>query len=204
MTPCGFALFGVIAVNLSVDTIWSEELVTGTPSPVDDIIASGLSMLGAGKFLTIFTFLFGLGVFMQIQRCKERGTRHAPLLTRRLLVLLAVGLMHYLLIGWTDILHVYAVLGLVLLVAHRFSARALLVTAVAIMVLNVGEPKPLIVMAGARVADAVRHTPAPAELDLPVSDSPSTKTSADDSSARVVRVYAQGTYGEILRENVRD
>ncbi len=200
----GFALFGVIVVNMSVDTIWSEEFVTGTPSPVDDIIASGLSMLGAGKFLTIFTFLFGLGVFMQIERCIERGTGPAPLLTRRLLVLLAVGLMHLLLIGWTDILHVYAVLGLVLLAAHRLGARALLVSAVAIMVLNVGEPKPLIVMAGARVADPVRTASAPAKLDPPVSDSPSTKTSADDSSARVVRVYAQGTYGEILRENVRD
>ena len=199
----GFALFGVVVVNMSVDTIWSEEHVTGTRSPADDIIASGLTMLGAGKFLTIFTFL-GLGVFMQIERCKERGTKHAPLLTRRLLVLLVVGLMHYLLVGWTDILHVYAVLGLVLLVIHRFSARALLVTAVAIMVLNVGEPKPLIIMAGEQIADAVRHTPTPAEPELPAPDSPSNKTTADDSLARVVWVYSHGTYGDILEENVRD
>lgn len=200
----GFALFGVIVVNMSVDTIWSDELVTRTKSPMDDVVASGLSMLGAGKFLTIFTFLFGLGVFMQIQRCKERGTAHTPLLTRRLLVLLAVGLMHYLLIGWTDILHVYAVLGLVLLVVHRFSARALLVTAVAIMVLNVGEPKPLIIMAGARVAESVRDTPAPNQPNPPLPDSPTAKATEGDETARVIRVYAEGTYPDILRENVRD
>jgi len=202
----GFALFGVVVVNMSIDTIWSDALVAGTASPVDDVLASGLTMLGAGKFLTIFTLLFGLGVFMQIQRCEERGIRHAPLLVRRLLVLLTVGLMHYMLIGWTDILHVYAVLGLILLAAHRWRARALLVTAVAIMALNVGEPKPLILTAGARAARAVRSAAPPAGPDLPAPDAAPAGEGEeeDDEVARAIRVFAHGTYREILSENARD
>jgi uncharacterized protein len=200
----GFALFGVVVINMSVDTVWSDELVARTTSLTDDAIAATLTTLGAGRFLTIFTFLFGVGVFMQIQRCKERGARHLPLLMRRLLVLLAIGLMHYVLIGWTDILHVYAVLGMVLLGVHRLSSRALLLTAIAIMVLNVGEPRPLIVMAGARVVDSVREASPPAGPNLSARDAPSAVTTEDDDTARIVRVYTRGSYGDILRENVRD
>ena len=200
----GFALFGVVVVNMSVDTIWSHEFVSRTKSQVDDLIATSLVTLGAGKFLTIFTLLFGLGLFMQIQRCEERGIAPTPLLSRRLLILLALGLAHYLLIGWTDILHVYAVLGFVLLAAHRFSARALLVTAVATMLLNVGEPKPLIIMAGEQIVTAGRDAPPPAGPDLPVSAARPAQEAEDDVTARAIRVFGQGTYGDILRENGRD
>jgi uncharacterized protein len=87
----GFALFGVIVINMSVDTVWSDDVVSRTVGVTDDMVAGVLRTLGAGRFLTIFSFLFGVGVFMQLQRCEERGLWHVPLLLRRLFVLLVIG-----------------------------------------------------------------------------------------------------------------
>jgi uncharacterized protein len=168
----GFALFGVVVVNMSVDWSWSDSLVTQTPGPADDIITHLLKVFGTGKFITIFSFLFGLGIAMQMQRIAARGARYFPIMLRRLLVLLLIGLMHYLLIGWTDILHAYAVLGILLLFFHRCRAKALLIAAVAIMLLNVGQA-------------------------LGTEEE-------GESLQQVYRIYATGSYRDILNANVRD
>lgn len=203
----GFALFGVVVVNMSVDTVWSDDVVARTATVADDVFAFGLKTLAAGRFLTIFTFLFGLGVFMQISRCDTRGVPHLPLLARRLVVLLAIGLMHYLLVGWTDILHVYAVLGFVLLAAHRLSTNAILTAAILIMVLNVGEPRPLVVMAGARVIHVTQSASTTADFTSSAPDTPlfaTTPDDRDDEVARLTRIYVHGTYADIVRESLRD
>ena len=48
----------------------------------------------SGKFITIFSFLFGLGFAVQIGRAEHRGASIIPLYRRRLAVMLAIGLAH--------------------------------------------------------------------------------------------------------------
>ncbi len=114
--------------------------------------------------------------------------------------------MHYLLIGWTDILHVYAVLGIVILFFHRSSANTLMITAMSIMVLNIGHPKPLFIMAGEKVISSLRTEPA-------ARDDPNTQENRqelkgtneeDEELKQTIRVYATGSYKEILDENLHD
>ncbi len=201
----GFALFGVVVVNMSVDWSWSDSFVAQTPQRADDVIAHLLKVLGRGKLLTVFSFLFGLGVMMQMRRIAARGARHVPLMLRRLSVLLLIGLMHYLLIGWTDILHAYAVLGMLLLCFHRCTARTLLVSAVAIVALNVGQPKPLLVMAGEKVLVTVRGETTGADTELRQPDQESLGGQEEEESLeRVYRVYANGSYSDILKANALD
>jgi uncharacterized protein len=201
----GFALFGVIVINLSVDTVWSKSYVTETPGNVDNIIAMLLQALGAGKFLTIFSFLFGLGVFMQIQRCTSRSVAFVPLLLRRLSVLLLIGLMHYLLVGWTDILHVYALLGMLLLFFHRCSARMLLITAIVLLLLNIGDPKPLVVMAGEKILASPVIETAAAVIDAhSISVDPIKSDLEHDQLSELVAIYASGNYRQILQANLDD
>jgi uncharacterized protein len=201
----GFALFGVVVVNMSVDWSWSDSLVTQTPGPADDIITHLLKVFGTGKFITIFSFLFGLGIAMQMQRIAARGARYFPIMLRRLLVLLLIGLMHYLLIGWTDILHAYAVLGILLLFFHRCRAKALLIAAVAIMLLNVGQPRPLLVMAGEKALTSLRGEPNGSQSNIRENGQEALGTEEEgESLQQVYRIYATGSYRDILNANVRD
>lgn len=202
----GFALFGVIVVNMSVDTIWADSFVSQTSGNSDDIIVFLVKFFGAGKFLTLFSFLFGLGVFMQLDRLAARKTSYFPILVRRLFILLLVGLMHYLLIGWTDILHAYAVIGIVLLIFHRGSTKLLLISAISIMILNVGDPKPLFIMAGEKILLSSQDEST--LMDYPNFNEEKQKTREANYEIeyleKQIRVYSKGSYRKILYNNWQD
>ena len=115
----GLALFGVLMVNLEGDFrislfehigrlhtdpgIWNEL--------TDTLIATFLDF----KAITLFSLLFGAGMAIQAERAGKRGVHAAIFLTRRLLVLLGIGLVHMLLIWNGDILVLYAICGFLLL-----------------------------------------------------------------------------------------
>ena len=113
----GFALFGVLLVNLRSFSLYGFL----TPAAKADLPTAGIDrLLGTltamavdGTSITLFSILFGVGFAMQMQRAAGqpgRVARHA----RRMLVLLAIGVVHAWLFWWGDILRYYAVLGLVL------------------------------------------------------------------------------------------
>ena len=129
----GFALFGVILVNTWAFQNWFlpwqigyAEVWTGT---ADHIAMWTIQFFASGRFIRLFSFLFGLGFALQLGRAEQRGVPFFSVYRRRLLVLLLFGLLHGMLRGTGDILHVYAVLGFLLLLFRKFSPRALLVTA---------------------------------------------------------------------------
>jgi len=72
-----------------------------------------------GKFYSIFSFLFGFGFALQIERALERGDNEASIFKRRLFWLLIIGLLHAYLLWAGDILSVYAVMGFVLLLFRK-------------------------------------------------------------------------------------
>ncbi len=194
----GFALFGVIVVNMSVDTVWSEGHVLKTPPNWDNWIFYFLRFFAAGKFITLFTFLFGLGFFMQIERFKKMELPFCKILTRRMGILLVFGLIHYLLIGWTDILHAYAILGIVLLLFHAASARLLLISALAIAILNTGDPNPVVLHGLNQVFMPVNQDVIFEEIEPKTIDNKESFTTAQEG------IYATGSYHEILRVNWDD
>ncbi|MEP2736940.1 MAG: DUF418 domain-containing protein [Erythrobacter sp.] len=67
-----------------------------------------------GKMRALFTILFGAGLYLFMERAWARGAGRM-LQARRLLILLAIGLLHYFFIWKGDILSSYAVWGLVAL-----------------------------------------------------------------------------------------
>lgn len=72
-----------------------------------------------GRFNGLFSLLFGIGLMLQIQRLEgQRG-----LITRRMLALLAIGALHTTLLWGGDVLHVYAVFGLLLMGTVKWSRR---------------------------------------------------------------------------------
>jgi uncharacterized protein len=68
-----------------------------------------------GKFYKLFALRFGMGFAVMLLRAREAGRPFGAWFTRRMLVLLVIGLAHNVLLWDGDILHDYAFAGLVFL-----------------------------------------------------------------------------------------
>ncbi len=124
----GFALLGIMVMNMEgfnmPGSSWAMD-----PRPfqgaLDMTVAFITTTVFAGKANSIFSFLFGLGMAIQLQRAETRGGGLVPVYLRRLLVLGLIGAAHATLLWNGDVLHAYAVLGLLLLAVRRASDRTL-------------------------------------------------------------------------------
>jgi uncharacterized protein len=129
----GFALFGVAVVNFV--HINDDYL---TPAAAEALATAGLdwrverlmNLLLANKSNTLFTFLFGLGFAILMERGASADAGGERVLRRRMVVLTLLGLTHLILLYNGDLLHVYGLCGLLLLVLRRFSDRVLFVAGV--------------------------------------------------------------------------
>ena len=123
----GVAILGVLLAY----TLWNlGSPPAATWSRVDRVIDTTGDMLVDGKFITIFAFLFGAGTAQQWQRIESRGQSPVGIHLRRMVFLLAAGLLHAVLLRNGDILAPYAILGVVLLSGRGRPARQLVVAAV--------------------------------------------------------------------------
>jgi uncharacterized protein len=115
----GLALFGVLMVNLL--TVFRVPLLEHIFSPHTDSsrVNHLVDLLSAGalefKALTIFSFLFGVGIAIQIERAESRSVNVRAFLVRRLTWLFVFGIVHLFLVWDGDILTLYAISGLLLL-----------------------------------------------------------------------------------------
>ena len=135
----GFALLGILIMNMPgfVSSIFIE--ADGShlwSSPIDRAAELARDMLFSGKFNSMFSLLFGIGFTIQFARMEQLAPGHAThLYLRRLLILLAIGLVHAMFFWTGDVLHVYAVLGmLLLLVMRHMSDRAIVALIVLLLV----------------------------------------------------------------------
>ncbi|MGQ0383708.1 MAG: DUF418 domain-containing protein [Gammaproteobacteria bacterium] len=133
----GVALFGVLLVNIVLFArndmmATSDQLLALPTAAIDGAVHAVLAWLVEGKAYTLFAFLFGLGFCLQMQRQELRGVDFDRVYLRRLTVLLLFGIAHNLFIWAWDILHLYALAGLVLFALRHRSDRALLYGGVAL------------------------------------------------------------------------
>lgn len=133
----GFALFGVLLVNLKSLSLYGllpKAERNALPSAAFDRVADlATAALVDGTAITLFSILFGVGFAMQMQRAAGQPG-HVQRYVRRLLVLLAIGLVHAWLLWWGDILRYYAILGLALLPFARVSPRLLAAAGIVVVV----------------------------------------------------------------------
>lgn len=136
----GFALLGILLANVLVWSGWYM---------VDDVAKVAWAgeaatqwqyrfhhLLVDGKFYTLFSLLFGLGFALQLDRLSRRGHDGQRIYRRRVLVLLGIGLVHSWLIWDGDILVLYALLGLLLPLFHRWRTRSLVVVGLVLVFLG--------------------------------------------------------------------
>jgi len=120
----GFALCGIFLVNipsmLGSDWIFGNPMYEGS----DLFIRTLFDLFVQTKFYTIFSLLFGIGFSIFLERSYARGDSVGRYI-RRIAILFLFGLAH--LAIWSgDILHTYAMWGLLLPLFYGLSNRAIL------------------------------------------------------------------------------
>ncbi len=125
----GMALFGILAANMRaffapLDAY--DHISVLFHSRADILAQAFIDAFIQGKFITIFSFLFGMGFAIQMSRAEARGVRFMGFYPRRLLALALFGLIHGMLIWAGDVLLTYAVSGAILLLFRKRQQKTLL------------------------------------------------------------------------------
>jgi uncharacterized protein len=154
----------------------------------DEIVSGIAGILISGKFFMIFSFLFGLSFFLQLQS-SDGSFRFTLRFLWRLAVLFLIGFIHHLHYRG-DILTIYAVLGLVLLATYKLPDRFILILGL-LLTLNV----PAMV---ARAADWAQYDPARKE-------DPMDAIMGDDKANEVYfNTLKSSSYIEIMKANFNE
>lgn len=134
----GLALLGILISNMQVFS-----------QPLEDFGYRGGLWLGwadrwadwitvflvEGKFYPLFSFLFGLGFSIQMDRAVARGLDFRATYRRRLFILMGFGLAHGILLWEGDVLLAYAVCGFFLLLFRDRKPRTIVVWAAVLLLL---------------------------------------------------------------------
>jgi len=189
----GFALLGILLSNMK---FFSQPIVgpfLGLPaeaSRLDTVAVAVVRFAVEGKFYTLFSLLFGFGLFVQMTRAEAHGVRFGRLYARRLLVLGVIGAAHAFLLWSGDILTNYAVLGFVLLAFRNRRPRTVLIGAAVFLL------APLAV----NVVITLVTTPGPAAGV----ERAARLTQLTARAAHDWHVYLLGTFADVTAQRVRD
>ena len=132
----GIAVFGMFTVNMSADLPWGSTFREQPLAIADSTVMIFVDLLTNGKFVTIFSFLFGVGFFLQLERARGRGVPFLAVYLRRLVALFFIAALAIVAGLDAHILINYSAYGLVLLLLSRRSARFLLAAVVVCFVIG--------------------------------------------------------------------
>lgn len=127
----GFALTGVLLANFTsyIDQQTPEHILKAISSPLDHSLMNINTVFLEWKFMTLFSILFGYGFGLILESLERRNINPTPFFIRRMFWLFIFGFIHTV-FWWADVLHLYAMSGILLLLFKKQSNRAILVWAI--------------------------------------------------------------------------
>ena len=144
----GFSLAGIAIVHMVENYVGGplpEGAMTGAEQGIPDQVVNIFCLLFLrGKFFALFSFLFGLSFFIQMDSGSRQSAHFEGRFAWRLLLLLAIGFLNHLFYRG-DILTVYALLGLLLIPFYQIRSGIVLGVAA---VLFLGAPRFLLYALG--------------------------------------------------------
>ena len=133
----GFAIFGIFFVNITIMHclfINQDAFLAQFQDPISGFINRLLQLFFYNKFFPIFSFLFGFGIASQLIKKQQLGTPFSGFLLRRMTALFVFGWLHIVFLWPGDVLHLYAVLGLMSLVLLKLKNKQLVILAVLLLI----------------------------------------------------------------------
>lgn len=127
----GFALFGILAVNIQafamIFAALSNPTAYGDLTGLNYWVAMLTQLFASMKFITLFSLLFGAGVLLMTRNIEKKGGKSTAIHYRRMLWLILIGLLHAYVLWYGDILVSYGLCGLLVFVFRKMSPRKLLI-----------------------------------------------------------------------------
>lgn len=131
----GLAIFGILMVNMPLmfEPVTSLLLGAKPVHSLHEVIAgSFIRFFFEGKFYVLFSFLFGYGFWLFLNKSGQELSDTLPLYRRRLFALMLFGLAHIALLWAGDILVIYSLYGFILILFRNSSNRKIIRWAVGI------------------------------------------------------------------------
>jgi len=136
----GVAVMGILAMNIVAFAMpfpaYMNPIAFGTPGTADFVSWAFSFIFIDGKMRGLFSFLFGASMLLVIEKATAKGEPAASIHFRRMLWLLAFGLIHLYLIWFGDILTGYALVGMIAWFFRNLSPRALIRWGIALLVVQ--------------------------------------------------------------------
>lgn len=138
----GFALLGVLLMNMQafamVQSLYMNPHALGPASDMDKWLWTINHVIGDQKFMTIFSMLFGAGVYLMTESVRKRTGKAAGVHYRRMGWLCFFGLIHGILLWFGDILFLYSIAGAAVFLVCRVRPWLLLAMAVPLILIPAG------------------------------------------------------------------
>ncbi|AOW21858.1 DUF418 domain-containing protein [Urechidicola croceus] len=129
----GFSLAGIVLVHMIENYLASPPPETGmqltNQGLIDGIVQGFTTLFIQGKFFALFSFLFGVSFFIQMNNGAKRNNRFELRFLWRILLLLVIGAIHHLFYRG-DILTIYALIGIFLIPFFRVNKKVILSLAI--------------------------------------------------------------------------
>lgn len=129
----GLALFGILLVNvLGFNASFFDfgGFYGNLSDPFQQSFYNVYISLTADKFIFLFSFLFGYGIYMQYNKFKGNSKEFNYFFIRRMSLLAIFGILHIVFLWAGDILFLYAIAGLIILVIYNYRNSGLLILSV--------------------------------------------------------------------------
>jgi len=127
----GIALLGILPMNIQafsmIGAAYSNPTSYGDLHGANYWVWFFCHLLADEKFMTIFSMLFGAGIFLMTSHLEAAGRKPAGLHYRRMGWLILFGVLHSYLLWWGDILVNYGLCGLLAYCYRKMAPRKLIV-----------------------------------------------------------------------------
>lgn len=135
----GFAILGILIMNIQSfsmpEAAYLNPMAYGDLTGINKWVWIFSHIFGDMKFMTIFSILFGAGIYLFAQNAEKKTGKSAGLHYRRTFWLLLIGLVHAHLIWYGDILVPYAICAI--FIFHLRNIRPGIQIAIGIVLISV-------------------------------------------------------------------
>jgi len=108
-----------------------ESMEATNQGAIDQVVSGILGFFFIGKFFALFSFLFGLSFFIQMDNASKKSSNFGGRFLWRLVVLFIIGYAHHLFYRG-DILTIYALLGVLIIPFYKLDNKWVLIISIMI------------------------------------------------------------------------
>lgn len=130
----GFSLVGVLIANFTSFTEQQvpSNILYSVSSPFDVALMCINTIFFEWKFMTLFSILFGYGFGLLLTSLEKKNIHAGSFFIRRMFWLFLIGFIHTS-FWWFDVLHLYAVCGVLLLLFRKASKKIIIISSLLFM-----------------------------------------------------------------------